>query len=89
MKALMWDEHNETLHAYSAKVMRNVDTFDRDIAVSFPARRANYYLRFINGLPEDYNERVMMSSTREDIDEALGICIRFQSVKRSKAHKAA
>ena len=89
MKALMWDEYNETLQAYCAKIMRNVDTFDKDIAITVAAKRANYYLRFVNGLPGDYNERGMMTSTKEDIDEALGICIRFQSVKRSKAQKAA
>ena len=69
--------------------MRYVDTFDKDIAITVAAKRAYYYLRFVNGLPGDYNERVMMSSTTEDIDEALDICIRFQSVKRSKTQKAA
>ena len=43
MKALMWDEHNQTLQAYCAKVMRYVDTFDKEIATTVAARRANYY----------------------------------------------
>ena len=89
MKALMWDEHNQTLQAYCAKVMRYVDTFDKEIATTVAAKRANYYLRFVNGLPGDYNERVIMSSTKENIDKALAICIRFQSVKRSKTQTAA
>ena len=84
MKALMWDEHNQTLQAYCAKVMRCVDTFDKEIATTVAAKRSNYYLRFVNGLPNDYNEQVRVSCTKENIDKALGICIRFQGVKKSR-----
>ena len=41
LKAVVWDEYNETLQAYCAKVMRNVDNFDKDIAITVAAKGAN------------------------------------------------
>ena len=89
MKALLWDEHNETLQAYCAKVMRCVDIFDKDIATTLAAKRANYYLRFVNGLPGDYNEQVRVSNHKEDIDKAMGICVRYQGVKKTRQQESA
>ena len=83
MKAYEWDEANVSLQAYCAQVQRNVDTFDRDIAETPAARAAQYYIRFLNGLPDDYVERVRMSR-KTTIEKALEICICFQSVKESR-----
>ena len=82
MKAYMWDEAKVSLQAYCAKVKRYVDTFDNDIVETPTARAAQYYLRFVNGLPDDYLAQVKMSS-KTTIEKAMDICIRFQGLKKS------
>ena len=48
------------------------------------AKKAQYYLRFVNGLPEDYVEHVKLSLPPKctDVDKARDVCIQFQSCKR-------
>ena len=88
MKAYVWDEVIP-LREYKARVERYVDTFDRDIVESPDALRNMYYSRFVNGLPYDYNEFVVLglSSKKADIDKALEACLRFQSSKKKRNGK--
>ena len=85
----MWDEHIESLKLYCSKVKRYVDTYDDDIAGAPEAVRNQYYLRFVAGLPGDYQDQVNMgcSVRKRSVDKALDICIRFQSLKRSREGK--
>ena len=89
MKAYVWDEVIP-LREYKARVERYVDTFDRDIVESPDALRNMYYSRFVNGLPYDYNEFVVLglSSKKADIDKALEACLRFQSSKKKRNGKS-
>ena len=50
------------------------------------AVKAQYYLRFFNGLPEDYQGQVTLSLTakQQDIDKAMDVCLRFQSFKKNQ-----
>ena len=82
----MWDEYNESLNTYCSKVKRYVDTYDDDIAGIPEAVRNRYYSRFVAGLPEDYQDRVRMSISfkKQNVDRALDVCIRFQTLKKSK-----
>ena len=85
----MWDEHMEPLNLYCSKVKRYVDTYDDDIAGAPEAVRNQYYFRFVAGLPGDYQDRVKMGTSfrKQSVDRALDICIRFQSLKKSKEGK--
>ena len=89
LKAYVWDEHNVSLQTYSAKVKRYVDTFETDMSDCPKALRGQYYLRFFNGLPEDYQGQVTLSLTakNQDIDKAMEVCLRFQSFKKNKGKK--
>ena len=84
-----WDEHMEPLNLYCSKVKRYVDTYDDDIAGAPEAVRNQYYFRFVAGLPGDYQDRVKMGTSfrKQSVDRALDICIRFQSLKKSKEGK--
>ena len=81
--AYIWDEDKETLTSYCSKVKRYVDAFDTDIAEVPKAKRNQYYRRFFNGLPPDYQNEVRMrtSSKKVDVDKALDICLRYQSLR--------
>ena len=83
MRAYVWNEAETSLQAYCAKVQRFVDTFDNDIAETPAAKAGQYYVRFVNGLPDDYIEAVKMSR-KTTIEKALEICLCFQSVKESR-----
>ena len=78
MKAFMWDEGKMSLQAYCARVKRYVDTFDTELAHAPEARKVQYYIRFVSGLPDDYIEQTKMSTSTKntDVDKALDICIR-------------
>ena len=80
----MWDESKESLNTFCAKVKRYVDTYDTEIAEVPAARNANYFIRFTNGLPNDYLKQVKMgtSSKKQTIERALDICLRYQQVKK-------
>ena len=85
--AYPWDENKESLTSYCAKVKRYVDTFDTDIAGVPKAKRNQYYRRFVNGLPPDYQDKVKMGTSyrRQDVDRALDICLRHQSLKKGNS----
>ena len=89
MKAFMWDEDNMSLQAYSACVKRYVDTFDNEFATTPAAKKAQYYIRFVNGLPDDYIEQTKMVIRSNNMDKAMDICICFQSIKKARAKAAA
>ena len=84
MMAYMWDEHGQSLQSYCAKVKRLVDSFETEMADCPKAKKAQYYLRFINGLPKDYKEhiRLGLSSDFNNVDKARDVCIQFQTCKR-------
>ena len=86
MKAFVWDEV-QPLRVFRAKVERYVDTFDKVIANNPTAKKVQYYLRFVNGLPSDYYEYIILSmpSKCTDINKALEACLRFQSTKKRKS----
>ena len=50
------------------------------------ARKAQYFLRFVNGLPKDYIEyiRLGLPPKCKDVDKARDICMQFQGVKKSR-----
>ena len=86
MKAFVWDEV-QPLRVFRAKVEWYVDTFDKVIANNPAAKKVQYYLRFVNGLPSDYYEYIILSmpSKCTDINKALEACLRFQSMKKRKS----
>ena len=88
-KAYMWDEANVSLQTYCAKVQRYVDTFDTHLADCPPAKKQNYYSRFIAGLPDDYNDyvRLSMPPKSADVVKARDLCIKFQNIKKSRGAK--
>ena len=89
LKAYMWDEHNQSLQSYCAKVKRLVDSFEKEMADCPAAKRAQYHLRFVNGLPDDYVEHVKLSLPPKclDVDKARDVCMQFQSCKRARSKK--
>ena len=90
LKAYMWDEHSQSLQSYCAKVKRLVDNFEKEMANCPAAKRAQYHLRFVNGLPDDYIEHVKLSlpPTCLDVDKAREVCMQFQSCKRARIKNA-
>ena len=89
LKAYVWDEKNVPLQNYCAKVKRYVDTFETEMAECPAALKGQYYLRFFNGLPEDYQGQVTLSLTAksQDIEKAMDVCLRFQSFKKNQNKK--
>ena len=83
-KALLWDEHGETLQSFLAKVKRKVNTYDSDIAKTEESRKALYTTRFTNGMPDDYisHLNLNMPTKRQTVEKALEICVRFQAYKK-------
>ena len=81
----MWDEI-QPLRTYWAKVESYVDTFDKELIQDPEGRKSQCYTRFVNGLPEDYAEYIVLSMPAKclDVKKALEACLRFQSVKRQK-----
>ena len=53
------------------------------------AKKAQYHLRFVNGLPDDYVEHIKLSLPPKclDVDKARDVCMQFQSCKRARAKK--
>ena len=88
MKAYMWEEDKVSLQSYAAKVKRYVDKYETEMEGCTPAVNYQYFLRFINGLPEDYAEQVGMSmaSNCHDMSKALDICVRWQTIKKKKTN---
>ena len=89
MKAFVWDEV-QPLRVYLAKVERYVDTFDKELIRDPEGRKSQYYTRFVNGLPADYAEYIVLSMPAKclDVNKALEACLRFQSTKKRKTPKA-
>ena len=83
LKAYIWDERTVPLQTYATMVKRQVDKFESELADVPLAKKAQYYLRFVSGLPDDYVQQVRMAmpSKKADIDRALDVCIRYQGVK--------
>ena len=88
MRAYVWDEV-EPLRVYRAKVECFVDTFDKDVGGDATSKKSLYYTRFVNGLPEDYADYIMLSMPTKctDINKALEACLRFQNIKKRKSGK--
>ena len=86
-KALMWNEHGETLQSFLAKVKRKVNTYDSDIAKTEEARAALYTTRFTNGMPDDYinHLNLNMPTKKQKVEKALEICVRFQAYKKGNS----
>ena len=86
MKAYLWEEGKVSLQSYAAKVKRYVDKYEVEMAGCDAAVKYQYYLRFVNGLPEDYAEQVGMSmpSNCHDLNKALDVCVRWQAIKKKK-----
>ena len=86
LRAYTWDE-KIPLQAYAAKVKHYVDVFETEMAECPAAIKSQYYLRFVNGLPEDYFDQVRLNipTNSTSIDKALDICIRWQGSKRTKS----
>ena len=89
MKAFVWDEV-QPLRVYLAKVERYVDTFDKELIKDPAGRKSQYYTRFVNGLPADYAEYIVLSMPAKclDVSKALEACLRFQSAKKRKTSTA-
>ena len=84
MKAFVWDEV-QPLRVYLAKVERYVDTFDKELIRDPEGRKSQYYTRFVNGLPADYAEYIVLSMPAKclDVNKALEACLCFQSANFS------
>lgn len=84
-----WDPKTMSLQTYCAKVQRYVDTFQSELANSPEALKEAYYLRFLHGLDDDYQEYIRLSKGRRkmDINVALEMCITFQSVLKMREKK--
>ena len=91
LKAYTWDEENQTLHSYCAKVKSLVDNFETEMSDCPAARKAQYFLRFVNGLPEDYLEyiRLGLPPKCKDVDKARDVCMQFQAVKKLRVKNKA
>ena len=88
LRAYVWDE-KIPLQSYYAKVMHYVDIFETEMA-DFPAAiKGQYYMRFVNGLPEDYMQQVRLNipTNNTSIEKALDICIRWQGYKNGESKK--
>ena len=90
LSAYTWDESKESLHTYCSKVKRYVDTFDTDLADAPLARQGQYYIRFVSGLPEDYQKQIRMAmpTKKQCIDKAYDVSIRYQATKKGKQPKS-
>ena len=86
LKAYVWDEHTESLSSYRSNVMRYVDKYETKMT-DFPAlKAAQYYIRFFNGLPEDYREEVQLRLPfgKRSVDHAFDICISYFLIKKAR-----
>ena len=84
--ALPWDEEKEPLTTYCSKIKRYVDLFDTEIADVPAAKKVQYYQRFFNGMPLDYQDQITMglAPKKREVHRALDICIRFQIIKKNR-----
>ena len=87
LSAYTWDESKESLHTYCSKVKRYVDTFDVELADAPQAKQGQYYIRFVSGLPEDYQKQIRMAmpTSKQNIDKAYDVSLRYQATKKGKA----
>lgn len=78
--------HPWPIHTYCSKVKRYVDTFDIELADAPQATRGRYYIRFVSGLPEDYQKQIRMAMpmSKQDVDKAYDVGLRFQATKKGK-----
>ena len=53
------------------------------------ARKAQYYLRFVNGMPDDYIDylRLSLSPDCNSVEEARDVCIQYQLCQRNRSKK--
>ena len=86
LKAYTWDEHSQSLQCYCAKVKSMVDKYEKEMADCPAAKKAQYFLRFLSGLPDDYVQHVKLSMPPHstDVDKARDLCLQWQSCKRLK-----
>ena len=83
LQAYMWKEDSESLQTFCTNVKRKVDKYETELAGHTAGLRAQYYLRFVSGLPDDYKQQVKLaiSANKADIDRGMEICTRFKRVK--------
>ena len=81
--AYTWDESNVPLHMYYTRVKQFVDKFEEEMKGHPTILKGQYYTRFVCGLPGDYKNQVIMALSDDDadIDQALDVCLRYQSIK--------
>ena len=86
LKAYIWDESKESLHTYSSKIKKFVDTFEDDLPDGSRAKLDAYFLRFKCGLPDDYQDQIKMSmpTSKQTIERALDVAQRYQSTQKGK-----
>ena len=82
--AYRWED-DVPLQTYYSNVINRVNRYDVEIRDCPAAQKVAYYTRFLNGLPDDYRQQVYISLTtkKENIEHALEICKKFQSVKEA------
>lgn len=84
LRAYVWDEAKESLHTYCSKVKRYVDTFETDLVDGSKAKLDQYYIRFVSGMPEDYQKQIKISMpmNKQNVDRAYDASLRYQSIGR-------
>ena len=84
LRAYSWDESKESLHTYCSKVKQYVDSFESDLLDGSKAKLDAYFIRFISGLPKDYQDQIKMSlpTHKQCIRRAYDISLRYQSTKK-------
>ena len=86
LRAYTWDESKESLHTYCSKVKQYVDSFETELLDGSKAKLDAYFIRFISGLPKDYQDQVKMSmpTHKQCIKRAYDICLRYQSTRKTR-----
>ena len=87
LRAYTWDESKESLHTYCSKVKQYVDSFETDLLDGSKAKLDAYFIRFISGLPNDYQDQIKMSmpTSKQCIKRAYDISLRYQSTKKGSS----
>ena len=87
MEAQHWDESKESLHTYCSKVKQYVDSFETELLDGSKAKLDAYFIRFISGLPKDYQDQIKMSmpTDKQCIKRAYDITLRYQSTRKGRS----